>query len=124
MDDELYRELILEHYKHPHNAGQLEGALAHKELNPSCGDAIEMFVLLDDCDCVKDVKFTGTGCAISQASASLLTDKIKGRPLAELMALNQDDVFRMLEVPINPGRIRCALLSLKTLHKAIEKKNL
>ena len=122
MEEELYREVILEHYKHPHNAGRLEGAdFSRKELNPSCGDAVELFVAMGQDGRVSEVKFDGTGCAISQASASMLTDRIKGMTMDELRALKQDDVFSMLEVPLGAGRIRCALLSLKTLHKAIEK---
>jgi nitrogen fixation NifU-like protein len=121
MDDELYRELILEHYKHPHNAGRLDDAThSHKELNPSCGDTVEIFVAVKDGK-VMDVKFDGRGCAVSQASASLLTDRIKGLGLEEIRKLSQQDIFDMLAVPIGVGRIRCALLSLKTLHKALEK---
>ena len=120
MEDELYREVILEHYKHPHNAGRMDGAdFARKELNPSCGDAVELFVKMEN-GRVTDVKFDGKGCAISQASASMLTDRIKGMTMDDLRALKQDDVFAMLEVPVGAGRIRCALLSLKALHKAIE----
>ncbi len=127
MEDELYREVILEHYKHPHNAGRLEGAsFSRKELNPSCGDMIEIFVKLEadhtspDGFRVASVKFDGRGCAISQASASLLTDKIKGMSVDELRALSQQDVFDLLAVPLGAGRIRCALLPLKALHKALE----
>src|SRR5579859_499051 len=121
MEDELYRELILEHYKHPHNAGRLEGAsFSRQELNPSCGDMIEMFVRVAG-GRVADVKFEGRGCAISQASASLLTDKIKGMSVDELRALSQQDVFDLLAVPLGAGRIRCALLPLKALHHGLEK---
>jgi nitrogen fixation NifU-like protein len=121
MEDELYREVLLEHYKHPHNAGRLDDAThARKELNPSCGDAVELFVRVGADGRVEDVKFDGRGCAISQASASMLTDKIKGMTLDEIKAMKQDDVFEMLSVPIGAGRIRCALLSLKALHKSLE----
>ena len=109
MEDELYREVLLEHYKHPHNAGRLDDAThAHKELNPSCGDAVELFVRVGADGRVEDVKFDGRGCAISQASASMLTDKIKGMTLDEIRTMKQDDVFEMLSVPIGAGRIRCA----------------
>jgi nitrogen fixation NifU-like protein len=118
-DEAMYKEIILEHYREPHNAGTIEGAdIRHKELNQSCGDAIEIFVALDG-DRVKDVRFEGQGCAISQASVSILTDEIKGRTLAEISALGMADMFRMLGVAVGPTRIKCALLGLKTLQAGI-----
>lgn len=119
--DELYREHILDHYKHPRNAGRLERASrTGRELNPSCGDSIELFLSLDACDRVADVKFDGRGCAVSQASASLLTERIKGRPLSEILALGEKDVLEMLGIEVGPMRMKCAMLSLKTLKKALE----
>ena len=121
MEDELYREHILDHYKRPRNAGRLEGAdLTGRELNPSCGDSIELFLKLDGCDCVSDVKFEGRGCAISQASASLLTERIKGRPLADVMAVDEKDLLGLLGVEVGPMRMKCATLSLKTLKSALK----
>lgn len=120
MNDELYQENILDHYKHPRNAGRLEDAtLAARELNPSCGDSIELFLKLDGCDRVEDVKFAGRGCAVSQASISMLTERLRGRMLAEVMAIRESDILEMLGVPIGPMRMKCATLSLKTLKTAL-----
>lgn len=119
--DDLYREHILDHYKHPRNAGRLPHASrTGRELNPSCGDSIELFLSLDACDRVTEVKFDGRGCAVSQASASLLTERIKGRPLSEVLALGEQDILEMLGVEVGPMRMPCAMLSLKTLKKALE----
>ena len=121
MDEELYREIILDHYKHPRNAGRVEAPThEHKEHNPSCGDIIEMTLMVGKNETVDDVKFYGRGCAISQASASLLTEAVKGKTVAEVRALDQDALFKLLAVPVHGSRIKCALLSLKTLHKALE----
>ncbi|HTM68789.1 MAG TPA: SUF system NifU family Fe-S cluster assembly protein [Candidatus Binatia bacterium] len=114
-DEEMYRENILDHYREPHNAGRIEGAtFSHRELNPSCGDTIELFVAIADGK-VADVKFDGHGCAISQASVSMLTDHVKGMDVAALKALRKEDVFRLLGVRVGMTRLRCALLGLKTL---------
>jgi nitrogen fixation NifU-like protein len=122
--DELYREHILDHYKHPRNAGRLEGAsLVARELNPSCGDSIELFLKLDGCDRVEAAAFEGRGCAVSQASASLLTERLKGRPLAEIMALDEKDVLGLLGIEVGPMRMKCAMLPLRALRSALEAKS-
>jgi nitrogen fixation NifU-like protein len=124
MEDELYREHILDHYKHPRNAGRLDDAThAARELNPTCGDSIELTLKLDACDRVEDVKFAGRGCAVSQASVSLLTERIKGRPLAEVLAIGEKDILSMLGVEVGPMRMKCAMLSLRTLSSALQKKS-
>ena len=121
MDEELYREIILDHYKHPRNSGRLEAPThEHKEHNPSCGDIIEMSLMVGTGEKVEDVKFYGRGCAISQASASLLTEAVKGKTVAEIKAIDQETLFQLLAVPVHGSRIKCALLSLKTLHKALD----
>lgn len=121
MEDELYREIILDHYKNPRNAGRLAAPThGHKEHNPSCGDVIDMTLVVGAGETVDDVKFEGRGCAISQASASLLTDAVKGKTVEEIRAMDQDALFRLLAVPVHGSRIKCALLSLKTLHRALE----
>ncbi len=120
MEENLYMENILDHYKHPHNRGRLEGAtLSAKELNPSCGDVIELFLVLDDCDRVKDVKFDGQGCAVSTASVSMLTDRIKGRPLADVMSIGERDILELLGIEVGPMRMKCAMLSLRALKSAL-----
>jgi len=113
--DDLYRDYILDHYKNPRNYGELPGAThRYHDTNPLCGDEITMFLLVDG-DRVQDVRFTGRGCAISQASASMLTEEVKGKTLEELRALDRDHVLGNLGITISPARVKCALLGLKTL---------
>jgi nitrogen fixation NifU-like protein len=114
--EDLYRDYILDHYKSPRNFGELEGATHHyHDTNPLCGDEITMFLLVDDAGVVQDVRFTGRGCAISQASASILTEEVKGKTLEELKAIDRDHVLANLGITISPARVKCALLSLKAL---------
>ena len=117
--DDLYRQNILDHYREPLNHGHLEHPDIHAgDTNPLCGDRIELDLRLDG-DHVAEVRFSGRGCAIRQASASMLTEKIEGATLDELRALTPDEVFEMLGVEIGPARQRCALLSLRVLHQGI-----
>ena len=115
--EDLYRELILDHYKHPHNAGTLEHPdVAQEEYNPLCGDRVRIDLRIED-GIIKDVRFQGRGCAISQASASLLTDEILGKSVADVQAFGKDDMLDLIGIPLdkNPVRIKCALLPLKAL---------
>ncbi|MFL5778283.1 MAG: Fe-S cluster assembly sulfur transfer protein SufU [Chloroflexota bacterium] len=117
--DDLYRDYILEHYRRPHNFGVLDDADASYEgSNPLCGDRITMMVGVHD-GVLERVAFTGRGCAISQASASLLTDEIKGKPLDEVSAFRADDLLELLGIDISPARLKCAMLSHETLQHAI-----
>lgn len=117
--DDLYRQYILEHYREPHNHGHLEHPDIHAaDTNPLCGDRISIDLKLDG-DRVSEVRFSGRGCAISQASASMLTEQIDGATLDELRAITPQDVFDMLGVEIGPARQRCALLSLRVLHQGV-----
>jgi nitrogen fixation NifU-like protein len=117
--DDLYRDYILEHYRRPHNFGVLDDANAqHEGANPLCGDRITMQLRLSDGK-IAGVGFTGRGCAISQASASLLTDEIKGKPVAEVEAFRADDLLDLLGIDISPARLKCAMLSHETLQKAL-----
>jgi nitrogen fixation protein NifU and related proteins len=114
---DMYRELILEHAKYPHNAGVLENPdISHEEHNPLCGDRVRIDLQIEG-DLITDVRFSGRGCAISQASASLLTDEIKGMPVAQARNYSKDDLLELIGIPLdkNPVRIKCALLSLKAL---------
>ena len=114
-DDQFYREYILDHYKNPRNFGRLENPdISHEELNPLCGDVIGMDLKLAD-GRIEDVRFHGRGCAISQASASLLTERIKGKTLEEAKQIGKEDVLEELGIEISAARIKCALLSLKVL---------
>ena len=118
--DDLYRDEILDHYRNPHNFGTLEQPTTVKEgANPLCGDRITLMLAIDDDGNVQDVAFTGRGCAISQASASMLTDDIKGKPLSEIAQLGQQDVLDNLAIEISPARMKCAMLSLDTLRLAV-----
>jgi nitrogen fixation NifU-like protein len=117
MSDDMYREVILEHAKYPHNFGTLEGAsVSHEELNPLCGDKVRIDVLIAD-GVIADVRFSGRGCAISQASASLLTDELRGMPVEQAKLYSKDDLLELIGIPLskNPTRLKCALLSLKAL---------
>jgi nitrogen fixation protein NifU and related proteins len=115
--EDIYREQILEHSKHPHNSGTLPNpTVSHEEHNPLCGDRVRMDLLIEG-GVITDVRFQGRGCAISQASASLLTDEIKGKSVEEAKAFGKDDLLDLIGIPLakNPVRLKCALLSLKTL---------
>jgi len=115
VDDQFYREFILDHYKHPRNFGRLESAdVSHEEYNPLCGDVVGMDFRIAD-GVIEDVMFHGRGCAISQASASLLTERLKGLSLEEARRISRDDVLEELGIDISPARLKCALLSLKVL---------
>ena len=117
--DDLYRDYILEHYRRPHNFGVIEDADASYEgANPLCGDRITLMLGVKD-GIVDRVAFTGRGCAISQASASLLTDEIKGKPVDDVAAIRADDLLDLLGIDISPARLKCAMLSHETLHKAL-----
>jgi nitrogen fixation NifU-like protein len=115
--DDFYREEILEHYTHPHNYGTLENPdISHEENNPLCGDQVRFDIELDgDGQTVKDVRFSGVGCAISKASASMLTDLIVGQTLDEIKALTKEDVLDELGIELGPVRLKCALLPLKVV---------
>lgn len=117
--DALYRDFILDHYRNPRNAGTLERPDASfEDLNPLCGDKIRMDLRIRD-GVVEDVKFKGRGCAISQASASLLTESIKGKKIAEIDAIGKGDVLADLGISISAARLKCALLGLKVLKQAL-----
>lgn len=118
--DDLYRDEILEHYRRPHNFGTLEEPDASVEgANPLCGDRITLMLAVGEDGRIADVAFTGRGCAISQASASMLTDEIRGRSVAEVEALTNQVVLDLLGIEISPARLKCALLSIDTLKKAV-----
>jgi nitrogen fixation NifU-like protein len=114
-DDQFYREYILDHYKNPRNFGRLEHPdISHEEDNPLCGDVIGMDFRVAN-GVIEDVRFYGRGCAISQASASLLTERLKGLSLDDAKKIGKEDVLGELGIQISPARIKCALLSLKVL---------
>jgi nitrogen fixation protein NifU and related proteins len=116
--DDFYRDYILDHYRHPRNFGNLEHFdVEADDLNPLCGDQIRMELKLDD-GVVSDVRFSGRGCAISQASASMLTERIKGMKLADVAKLSKDVVLEDVGIGISPTRMKCAMLGLRVLKSA------
>jgi len=119
--DELYREVILDHYKNPRNFGTLEQCDAHAEgQNPLCGDEITIDVSFDG-DAIADVKFSGRGCAISQAATSMLTEMVIGKTAAQAAALTKDDLLEEAPIPLTPIRLKCAVLGLTTLKLALHR---
>jgi len=112
----MYREVILDHYKNPRNKGTLDpNDFTYEDENPLCGDKLRIDVRLDDQQRIKEVAFSGRGCAISQASASMLTEAILGKTVDEVKQLGKDDILEMLGIELGPVRLKCALLSLKVL---------
>ena len=119
--DDLYRENILDHYKNPRNHGRIEGAAASAEgMNPLCGDEVTITVAFaEDGETIGDVRFEGRGCAISQASTSMLTELIKGRKASEVLAFDTDELLEEVGIPLTPVRLKCAILGLHTLKVAL-----
>jgi nitrogen fixation protein NifU and related proteins len=123
MSDQLYREVILDHYKNPRGHGVIEGADAQADgLNPLCGDEISIYVAFGaDGETIDDVKFSGRGCAISQAATSMLVDMAKGRKAHELAEMPKDELLEEIGIPLTPIRLKCALLGLGVLKVALHR---
>lgn len=118
--DDLYREVIIEHYKNPSYRGRLDPHdIQFADNNPLCGDHIEITLRTDPQGKVSDARFTGHGCAISQASADLLMESIIGKPVDDVKQLNRQDILDMLGIDLGPVRLKCALLSLKVLKAGV-----
>lgn len=117
--NEMYSENILDHFRSPKNFGRLENPdVVHKEFNPLCGDEFEVQIKFDG-DSIKEIKFNGEGCAISTASISMLTEKIKGMKISEIKKFREKDVLEILRIPITPVRMKCAMLPLVTIKNAV-----
>lgn len=119
MSSDIYKDIILDYYRNPRNFGDLPDAdVRAKDSNPLCGDIIEMQLKIND-GRVDDIRFKGKGCAISQASASMLTELAKGKTLDELKTMGKPNVLELLGIDPGPTRIKCALLGLKVLKLAV-----
>jgi len=121
--DQMYREVILDHYKNPRGHGVIEDADAQAEgLNPLCGDEVTIYVQFeDDGETIDEVKFSGRGCAISQASTSMLMEMAKGRTASEIAELPKEDLLEEIGIPLTPIRLKCALLGLGVLKVALHR---
>ena len=121
--DQLYREVILDHYKNPRGHGALEPHDAHAEgQNPLCGDEVSIFVRFgDDGETIEDIGFEGRGCAISQAATSMLTEMVKGRKAADVAVLAKDELLEEIGIPLTPIRLKCAILGLGVLKVALHR---
>jgi nitrogen fixation NifU-like protein len=118
--DDLYREVIIEHYKNPSYRGKLDpNDISFADNNPLCGDHIQIDLRVDQSGLVSDARFDGHGCAISQASADLLMESIIGKPLEDVKKLNKESVLELLGIDLGPVRLKCALLSLKVLKAGV-----
>jgi nitrogen fixation protein NifU and related proteins len=119
MAADLYREIILDHYRNPRNRGTLDPHdYSAEDVNPLCGDEVRIDVRVSDGK-VDEIKFSGRGCAVSQASASILTEMVEGMTIDEVKALTKDDLLEEIGIPVSPARLKCALLSLKVLKSGI-----
>ena len=133
--ENLYKEVILDHYKHPRNQGKLEASVREEGLNPSCGDELELFLIVQE-GIITDIKFTGEGCAISQSSASMMTEAVKGRSKEEVLKISQSfkamlqgepptselgDLGMLQGVSKLHARVKCAALPWVTLERALER---
>ncbi|MGI5827711.1 MAG: iron-sulfur cluster assembly scaffold protein [Patescibacteria group bacterium] len=123
--NDIYRKIILDHYKYPRNQGEiLSPDVEVQEENSSCGDTIKLQLKLNEANCIQEVKFLCQGCAISKAASSLLTETVKGKKLSEVRKLSLNDVYKLMGGPVAIGRVKCAGLGLKALHKAVSIRNI
>lgn len=118
--DDLYRQVIIERYKNPHMRGKLDPHdYSYQDDNPLCGDVIRIDLRVDDDETISEAAFSGEGCAISQASADLLTESLIGKSLQEVRDMSKDDVLELLGIELGPVRLKCALLSLKVVKAGV-----
>lgn len=116
----IYQEIILDHYHHPHNYGELDKPDADISVsNSSCGDKIHLTLKVEEFE-IAEIAFSGVGCAISTASSSMLTDHVKGMSLEKVRAIDKDILLKLIGIELSPSRIRCALLPLEALSKAVQ----
>jgi nitrogen fixation NifU-like protein len=115
MADDIYREIILDHYRNPRHKGTLDpNDFSYEDVNPLCGDEVRIDVRVKG-DKIDEIAFSGRGCAVSQASASILMEMVDGKSLDEVKAITKDDLLEEIGIPVSPARLKCALLGLKVL---------
>jgi nitrogen fixation NifU-like protein len=120
MSFDMYQENILDHYKHPYHRGALENpTLDYRDLNPLCGDEVRVQARVDQNGCLVEAYFDGAGCVISLAAASMLMEEAEGKTLAEIKAMERQDMLDLLGIPLTTMRVKCAMLALRTLEKSI-----
>jgi nitrogen fixation NifU-like protein len=118
-EDSIYREIILEHYRNPSNKGILEpNDFSYEDVNPLCGDEVRIDVRVSD-DRISEIRFSGRGCAVSQASASILTEMVEGKTLDEVKAIGREELLEEIGIPVSPARMKCAMLGLKVLKAGV-----
>ncbi|HLD18799.1 MAG TPA: SUF system NifU family Fe-S cluster assembly protein [Candidatus Nanoarchaeia archaeon] len=116
---DLYQQNILDYYKHPRNKGKVSNPdIKFRELNPLCGDEIEVTIKLEG-NKIKQILFQGSGCAISQAAASMMTEHFEGKTIEEAKNFSKDEMLRMLGIPFSPARLRCALLGIRVMKEGV-----
>lgn len=119
MDPEIAKEMLLDHYRNPRNYGKIENPSSEiTDNNPVCGDTVHISVQVKD-GMIADIKFVGQGCSISQASASILTEYVKGKKVSEALSITESSFIELIGFPLGPNREKCALLSLNALRKAL-----
>ncbi len=117
--DPIYREHLMDHYKNPRNFGKIEDSIHSRGENPSCGDEMDIYLEIEG-NKIKDFKFTSKGCAISTASASVLSEKLKEKRVDEVLNMTRDDMKDLLGIDVSVSRVKCMMLGLKTLQTAIK----
>ena len=119
MSLDMYQEQVMDHYRSPRNRGTIEHAdITFHDYNPLCGDEVVLTVKVNDSR-IADIKFSGQGCAISQAATSMLTEEVTGKTFKEVLGMQNKEVLGLLGIPISPARLKCALLGFKALEKGI-----
>lgn len=119
IDALMYHELLMDHYRHPRHAGHLDHPdFSSGQVNPSCGDSVKFEGMIEH-DTITDIAFSGSGCVISQATSSMVSEYVLGKTIDEVLALHKEDIVRLIGVQLGPIRLKCALLALQALHQGL-----
>ena len=120
MNDRIYRQELLDHYKHPRNKKEIANPTFSTTINnPACGDKVAMQGIIEN-GTIADLGFAGSGCVISQAAASMLTEACIGKNVNDVLAMTKDDIIKLIGIPLGPSRLRCALISLEVLQQGLK----